>query len=165
MRDAPVERFDQAQQRRGKLRPEDGRRTRGPTIRVVAPTIATHAFSRGPVWVKGGRAFHLSACVARGRCTSISGRREHDPTANSTFGLLLRHPGGRGRYRARAHRSDLIGPNGAGVRSVQSDLAERVVEVSGSVAEGLSIELWVALRAVVILRVVSAAHEPSRYPL
>jgi len=31
--------------------------------------------------------FHLSVCVAHGRCSSVSGRREHDPTANSTFGL------------------------------------------------------------------------------
>jgi hypothetical protein len=49
--------------------------------------LATRRRIEQPLWVKDGRVFHLSACVARGRCASKSGRREHDPTANSTFGL------------------------------------------------------------------------------
>jgi len=43
------------------------------------------------------RAFHLSACVARGRCTSISGRREHDPTVQQRVTRTLVSRSGRRR--------------------------------------------------------------------
>ena len=36
--------------------------------------LATRRQVKPPLWVKGGRAFHLSACVARGRCCPDSCR-------------------------------------------------------------------------------------------
>jgi hypothetical protein len=50
-----------------------------------------------------------------------------------------------------ARRGDLTG---VGVQSVQPAFAERVVEVSGLVAKGRPIRLWIALRRALILFVV-----------
>jgi hypothetical protein len=56
-------------------------------IKAVVSVLATTCLAEWPLRVKGGRPFRCPARVARGRCSPVSGRREHDPTANSTLGL------------------------------------------------------------------------------
>ena len=83
--------------------------------------LATRRQVKPPLWVKGGRAFHLSACVARGRCCPDScrggrvgrhGRVGPEPDSfTATNATVFRSPRRRDRAALRLITSSNLGGN------------------------------------------------------